>query len=653
MSEPVPPPQRQSSRARRPKQRLAEPTSDDDDDDTSFDTPPANTSTKRKSNADNNSSSKSAKTTTTTTHTSITTEQDYNKNEALFKKFNSATSKVTNVGDVGYKFNKGFNGKSFVGYVVEIRPLAEDGNDRRCVYSDGDGEDLSMAELGSLASVNNTDRMSTADPSEPLPSINTTGDKDCIVQRVDNSNKDEAVAMNKDGGSGTEFASNTTEKRSGSIEQRKKGSSNVDTNKGGSITKDSGGSIAKDSDMCVDVDTTDKGGSITKDSGGSIAKDSDMCVDVAGGGKTAELELVFETCLPAPPASSKSRGLTARSEWGEEIKNDVAVRMGLVRLSIDGMRFDCYLCDSTVKARHPYSPDSYLGKGGHRYNDKHKKELAAKLWNTRREKQRFAEGKLPAKANKTMMQSTMMGFYRRGSTSTTTSRPSTSTTSRAAATSTAATWTTASTNTNSAVAGKFSMYLVAVLLFIILKYASNFYTIYLHFSFLGRSTIASIATGCMGVIPLKFCEPVGSDYNLTIVHKYGRLDPKSDYHLKEVGEDTSVYNLYHNNCTGVGIQLDGKRQGGIRCVICMELWTKKSSRIKTRMKSRIDNLKRAESLLLVPNLTQENATSMRDFSRTGAQSLNDNGQQLKEMVKERHQCECMYVCVCMCCLINQ
>lgn len=128
--------------------------------------------------------------------------------------------------------------------------------------------------------------------------------------------------------------------------------------------------------------------------------------------------------------------------------------------------------------------------------------------------------------------------------------------------------------------------------------------------------------------------------------KYGRLDPESDYHLKEVGENTSLYNLYHNQCTGVGIHLVGKRQGGIRCTFCMGMWTTKSSRIKKRMKGRIDNLRRAESLLLVPSLTPDNANSMRDFCRTGAQSLNDNGQRLKEAVMERLECEYMYICMC-------
>jgi len=388
------------------------------------DTPPSKTaSNKRKSNDDdNNNPPKSAKTTTTTTHTSITTKKDYNKNEALFKQFDSATSKVAKVGDVGYKFYKDFNGELFCGYVVEIRPLAEGGKDRRCVYSDYDGEDLTMQQLESLPNNNNNSRTSTDTPmnSESLPTTNNTkGDEDCIVQRVDNSKS--AAAINKDGGSGTGI----TEKRSSSIDTMAKGVS---------ITKDCGGSIAKDSDMCVDVDTMAKGGSITKDAD----------VDVAGGGKTAGLEFVVELCRPQ---LSKARGLNARSEWGEDIKNDEAVRLGFVKLSADGKSFNCYLCDATVKARHPFSPDSYMGKTGHKYTDKHEKNLQAKLWNMDRAKQRAAQGKKPDKEVKYGRQTSMIGFFRRGPTSTaTTSRPSTSTTSRSVATSTSA----AGTNTNSA-----------------------------------------------------------------------------------------------------------------------------------------------------------------------------------------------------------
>lgn len=296
--------------------------------------------------------------------------------------------------------------------------------------ADYDGEDLTMQQLESLPNNNNNSRTSTDTPmySESLPTTNNTkGDEDCIVQRVDNSKS--AAAINKDGGSGTGI----TEKRSSSIDTM---------DKGVSITKDSGGSITKDSDMCVDVDTMAKGGSITKDSSGSITKDAD--VDVAGGGKTAGLELVVEVCRPQ---SSKARGLKARSEWGEEIKNDEAVRLGFVKLSADGKSFDCYLCDATVKARHPFSPDSYMGKTGHCYTDKHVKNLGAKLWNMNRAKQRAAQGKKPDKEVKYGRQTSMIGFFRRGPTSTTTtSRPSTSTTSRSVTTSTSA----AGTNTNSA-----------------------------------------------------------------------------------------------------------------------------------------------------------------------------------------------------------
>ena len=55
------------------------------------------------------------------------------------------------VGDVGYKFRKEFDGGWFTGTVVRIRPSAGGGKDRRCVYDDGDGEDLSLIELQTLA----------------------------------------------------------------------------------------------------------------------------------------------------------------------------------------------------------------------------------------------------------------------------------------------------------------------------------------------------------------------------------------------------------------------------------------------------------------------------------------------------------------------
>jgi hypothetical protein len=58
---------------------------------------------------------------------------------------------VNVVGDVGYKFRKEFDSGWFTGTVEQIRPLAEGGKDRRCVYDDGDSEDLSLIELQTLA----------------------------------------------------------------------------------------------------------------------------------------------------------------------------------------------------------------------------------------------------------------------------------------------------------------------------------------------------------------------------------------------------------------------------------------------------------------------------------------------------------------------
>lgn len=58
---------------------------------------------------------------------------------------------VVNVGDIGYKFRKEFDSGWFTGTVIQIRPLAEGGKDRRCVYDDGDSEDLSLIELQTLA----------------------------------------------------------------------------------------------------------------------------------------------------------------------------------------------------------------------------------------------------------------------------------------------------------------------------------------------------------------------------------------------------------------------------------------------------------------------------------------------------------------------
>eukprot|EP00986_Skeletonema_menzelii_P000755 scaffold213_cov150-Skeletonema_menzelii.AAC.4 len=67
---------------------------------------------------------------------------------------NSTNSNDNNVemkiGDVGYEFQKLFDAGWFTGKVTEIIPVGN-GKDRRCVYNDGDIEDLSLEELQRLA----------------------------------------------------------------------------------------------------------------------------------------------------------------------------------------------------------------------------------------------------------------------------------------------------------------------------------------------------------------------------------------------------------------------------------------------------------------------------------------------------------------------
>ena len=65
---------------------------------------------------------------------------------------NSTNSNDNNIeiGDVGYQFQKQFDAGWFTGKVTEIIPVGN-GKDRRCVYNDGDIEDLSLEELQRLA----------------------------------------------------------------------------------------------------------------------------------------------------------------------------------------------------------------------------------------------------------------------------------------------------------------------------------------------------------------------------------------------------------------------------------------------------------------------------------------------------------------------
>jgi hypothetical protein len=69
------------------------------------------------------------------------------------KNIQKATNPKINIGDVGYNFHKEFDSGWYKGTVVEILSHAVGGWDCRCVYEDGDCEDLTLSELKQLASL--------------------------------------------------------------------------------------------------------------------------------------------------------------------------------------------------------------------------------------------------------------------------------------------------------------------------------------------------------------------------------------------------------------------------------------------------------------------------------------------------------------------
>lgn len=72
------------------------------------------------------------------------------------KRKRGRSRKQVSIGDVGYTFRKRFHEGWFTGKVVRIRLGAANDKDRRCHYEDGDEEDLSLAELKRLASLDPT-----------------------------------------------------------------------------------------------------------------------------------------------------------------------------------------------------------------------------------------------------------------------------------------------------------------------------------------------------------------------------------------------------------------------------------------------------------------------------------------------------------------
>ena len=77
------------------------------------------------------------------------------------KSTQQATNPKINVGDIGYRFLKEFDSGWYNGTVVEILPHAIGGWDRRCVYEDGDCEDLALNELIRLATLSSQEHVGT------------------------------------------------------------------------------------------------------------------------------------------------------------------------------------------------------------------------------------------------------------------------------------------------------------------------------------------------------------------------------------------------------------------------------------------------------------------------------------------------------------
>jgi len=86
---------------------------------------------------------------------------------AMSKSTQQATNPKINIGDVGYRFLKEFDSGWYNGTVIEILPHAIGGWDRRCIYEDGDCEDLALIELIRLA---------TLSPQEHVGTIKVVGD---------------------------------------------------------------------------------------------------------------------------------------------------------------------------------------------------------------------------------------------------------------------------------------------------------------------------------------------------------------------------------------------------------------------------------------------------------------------------------------------
>jgi hypothetical protein len=109
------------------------------------------------------------------------TSSKSNNDAAATNNNNNNTNNNVEIGDVGYEFRKQFDSGWYTGKVTEIL-LTVVGNtsDRRCVYNDGDVEDLSLEELQRLAKLDPNSKFYAKKPkiSIKLKAKQTSQDKD-------------------------------------------------------------------------------------------------------------------------------------------------------------------------------------------------------------------------------------------------------------------------------------------------------------------------------------------------------------------------------------------------------------------------------------------------------------------------------------------
>ncbi|KAK1738265.1 putative Mediator complex subunit 21 [Skeletonema marinoi] len=89
----------------------------------------------------------------------------------------STNNNSIEIGDVGYEFQKQFDAGWFTGKVTQIVPVGNE-KDRRCVYNDGDIEDLSLEELHRLAKLDPNNNVTKPKISIKLKVKQTTSQDD-------------------------------------------------------------------------------------------------------------------------------------------------------------------------------------------------------------------------------------------------------------------------------------------------------------------------------------------------------------------------------------------------------------------------------------------------------------------------------------------